>query len=505
MGTPRLPGDSETTDPQDLERLVIQAGLGVADRKLVSVLVSELPLAAEWLKAAGVVFGGAGPVTLGAPIVSALERDFRSKKSGGAGGGVRLFEHLLIADLCTADGEVCGAAGISSGGEIVSISAPSVILATGGDAQLYRRNVHPDCVTGDGYAMALRAGASLINMEFMQIFLMTVYPTQNLFHAWSKEVLRDIRNRSGRIFLPDYLPEGIGIETCIEENIRHAPFSTRDPSSRYLSIAIVKEILAGRGTEHGGVFLDGREIEFPEVQAAFLRYRGIDPAESLVEISVGHQCSDGGIRIDENAATGIGGLFACGEAAAGMHGADRIGGNMLAASVVFGLRAGRAAARFASAHRRREVPSHAGRRIAEIPRGGRPALSLILSRLKDKSWEDLLVVKSGESLKRYLAELESLRDDLNRAEIGKNPSDIVRALELENLLLCGEATAISALARTENRGGHYREDALPWNANEPPLVSFIRVENSGRLSCSREVLDPGFASDPEDISLKRWG
>lgn len=140
-----------------------------------------------------------------------------------------------------------------------------------------------------------------------------------------------------------------------------------------------------------------------------------------------------------------------------------------------------------------------------MPRRGSLALSLILSRLKDKSWEDLLVVKSGKSLKRYLAELESLRDDLNRAEIGKNPSDIIRALELENLLLCGEATAISALARTENKGGHYREDALPWNTDEPPLVSFIRLENSGRLSCSREVLDPGFASDPEDISLKRWG
>ncbi|HOV64754.1 MAG TPA: FAD-binding protein, partial [Spirochaetia bacterium] len=327
-----------------------------------------------------------------------------------------------------------------------------------------------------------------------------------LFHAWSKDVLRDMRNSTGRLFLSDYLPQGIDIETCLEENIRHAPFSTRDPASRYLSIAIVQEILAGRGTEHGGILLDGRGVSFPEVQAAFLRYRGIDPAESPVEVSVGHQCSDGGVRIDEDGSTGITGLYACGEAASGMHGADRIGGNMLAAAVIFGMRSGIAAAKnSASAERKAVSLSDTRSRISAVPKRGRFPLRGVLSRLKESSFRNLLVVKSEESLKRYLAELDSLRDELMEVAISENPRDMILFRELENLLLCGEATALSALARKENRGGHYREDAIPWNENEPPLVSFIRSEPSGRLSVNRDVIDREFISDPADLSLERWG
>lgn len=341
-GLPRLPNiPGIMYQPEQMVEHAIKAGLGMADRKLVYLLAEKADDTRKELDDWGCVFSTFGAAGLGFPFVRAVEKKIRSEAV--------VLENTMIYDLLIRDGECIGAQGIDNRGNIVVIHAKAVILAAGGDAQLFSHNVHPSCCTGDGYAMALRAGAPLVNMEFMQIFTATVFPTRNLVHTWRAEQLEHLFNRDSQYFLEDYLPPGISADSCRKENIRHAPFSTRDAASRYLAVGIVKEILAGRGTKHGGVYLDlhhSSHVIKPAV-LEFLRYKGVEPEKSPLEITMAHQCSNGGMVVDGNAMTSIPGLFGAGEAITGTHGADRIGGNMLAQCAVFGRIAGIEAAKFA--------------------------------------------------------------------------------------------------------------------------------------------------------------
>jgi len=458
-GKPRLTRPSVATEELDsLLQMIIQAGLGMADRKLASALVEDFPKIQRHLKKWDIKFDMKGPHHLGYPFIHAIEPEIRVPP-------IRLFEHLMITDLLTKNGRCAGAVGISENGEIYLYKTPTVILATGGDAQLFKHNVHPGCVTGDGYAMGFRASAELMNMEFMQIFFCTVYPSRNLFHAWHKDVLSDIRNKEGDLILAGYLPPGISVNQCLEENFRHAPFSTRDNASRYLGIAIVKEIQAGRGSEHGGVFVDVTASidKLPEVQKRFLRDRGIDLSKSPVQVTMGHQCSNGGLRIDTESATAIPGVFAAGEATTGMHGADRLGGNMLSACLVYGLRAAKSATQFAKANRvNSDIEQIARYKIDDIKSlffsSGKTSLDELLAVLQNSAWKRALTVRSEESLTKLLSEIQQLRDEYRSGLSVRRPSDVIRALELRNLLLVGELVANAALKRKESRGGHYRED-----------------------------------------------
>ncbi len=241
-GTPHLGRMPESDEEKEQwYNRIIQAGLGVANRKITEVMIEEAPKVKSLLQKWGIAFGAEGPYHLGYPFIHAIEHELRASK-------VRLCENTMISDVLTDDGQCVGAIGVTDTEEIVLFKTPAIIFATGGDAQLFRDNVHPPCVTGDGYAAGFRAGAELMNLEFMQIFFSTVYPTRNLFHVRHKKVLEHIYNTENHHFLADYLPEGISVEECVEENLKHAPFSTRDRASRYLGIAIVKEVQAGRGT-----------------------------------------------------------------------------------------------------------------------------------------------------------------------------------------------------------------------------------------------------------------
>ena len=505
-GKLRLPGFYEGNFDKDVRfQMVVAAGLGMVDRRVARVLLEDTEAVRQSVMEWGVTWSRQGPVGLGYPVVSAVESTIRTSS-------VEIFENTMIVDLVVHDGACAGAVGVTEKGDTMLFRAPAVILATGGDAQLFEHNVHPECVTGDGYAAGLRAGATLMNMEFMQIFFCVPYPTRNLFHVWQGEELGNIYNTEGHRFLSDYLPPGITVQECVEENLRHAPFSTRDRASRYLAVAMVKEVQAGRGTKHGGVYFDlpKPRSSRDSAQLEFLRYRGIDPNSGSVELTMGHQCSNGGFRIDTDGMTTIPGVFAAGEVTTGMHGADRLGGNMLANCLIFGARAGRSASRWARKH---SAPTDIGsistnqqERIRSVSaREGSTVQYELLSKLRCSAWNNALTIRSEESLGKLLNNIDSLEHECEKSLSVQTPTDLISALELENLLLVGKAVGLAALQRKESRGGHYREDYPERNRSDIPKALLLVQGEDQQIQVTEEIVDPKWKEIDSEIGRERWG
>jgi len=502
-GLPRLPDiPGINYQPEQMVENAIKAGLGMADRKLVHALAEKADKTRKDLEKWGCSFHTMGAAGLGYPFIRAVEKKIRS--------GAVVLEHTMIYDLLVQDGECLGALGFDPKGRIFVIHAAAVIIAAGGNAQLFSHNVHPSCCTADGYAMALRAGASLMNMEFMQIFTATISPTRNLVHTWRPEQLQHIFNRDHHYFLEDYLPSGITAESCREENIRHAPFSTRDKASRYLAVGVVKEIIAGRGTDNGGVYLDLRSTAqlMKSTVKEFMRYKGIPVDEKPLEITMAHQCSNGGITVTPDGMTSIPGLFAAGEAITGTHGADRIGANMLAQCAVFGRTAGIEASRYAV-----EQKKHSRRSVnpGEFPLVQRSAInsaeiSAYRRELAKTAWEHGLVVRNQVGLEKWLHFMDTADERLFSMGDDNSPEEIAARLELRNLLVVGKAVCLSELGREESRGPHYREDFPELDSKNQAAATVVKFSESGGLSIEKQVVDPEW-SDTEPLSFgsMRWG
>src|SRR5205809_228090 len=204
--------------------------------------------------------------------------------------------------------------------------------------------------------MALRAGAELFNMEFMQQGLATTWPTQAMVMLYEMDEPYRILNAHGKCFIEQDLPAGVSVEEVSRLKAFHWPVSCRD-AALHLDRAIKGEVLAGRATAHDGVFLDLSHAErgfLPELFVKFMGSQGIDMRRDLIQVQLHHHTSNGGIRIDASGQATVPGLFAVGEAA-GWQGADRLGGTMLGGSQVFGWRAGRHAAAVACGQGGRSV------------------------------------------------------------------------------------------------------------------------------------------------------
>jgi L-aspartate oxidase len=487
--------------------LILQAGLGMADPVLVRAMVAGQEDARQDLERYGAVVAAGFKASDRRRLVQVMPGLAYHVRSSD----VEVRDHTMIADLLAKDGTCVGAVGVDErSGDVTLLSAKAVVLATGGNAQLYRHSCHPPCMTGDGYAMAYRVGARLINMEYMQAFLGTVHPSLNLlWGGWSWRRFPRVVNARGEEILPKHLPAGIAAEQCLWERGGHNPFSTRDPASRYLDVAIVKEVLAGNGTPHDGCWVEGVDPErvSPE-HREWMRYRGIDLGAPL-EVSSLHQCSDGGLYVSETAATNVPGLFAAGEVAAGMHGADRLGGHMMVCSQVFGKRAGREAAALARAQCAAplddSVTGAALERIESL-RGARGDLapSQLLARLQRSAWENMLAVRNDGGLTATLRLIGQLSAESVSGLSVTTPPDLVRALELQNLLQVGEMVGRAALLRTESRGGHYREDYPERDdANWLRVIEILR--DGDRMRLETFVIDPHWRDLPGDLGDWFWG
>jgi len=486
----------DSFDADRFRDMIINAGLGMVRREMVSFFVEEFVKTESSAEEIMSYYGQPGPFTLGSPLVrSGLDSLLKSAK---------IYSHATAAQLLVKDNVCSGLVCVDeSSGETFPLYGKAVILAAGGDAGLFSVNVHPDCISGDGYVLGLKAGAEAVNLEFMQIFTVTTAPNRNLIHFMKEEYLDNIYNAHNEEFLSRYLPEGITRRECIRENVLHAPFSVRDKASRYLAIGIVEEIRAGRGTPSGGIYVDLSHCpSFRDtLHDRFFRYRGIDVSTGPVEVSVGFQCCNGGLMVNRNMETAVAGLYAAGENAGGLHGADRIGGNMLAGCIISGRTAGRHAAGYAQKCATVEpLPYQPKKLMAGSPDLTEQYARLVME-LRQSAWDNLLLIKSENSVDRFDNRIGEITEEA--LAIAGDPAAL--PVEIDSLLVLGKALAGTTRARTESRGGFYRSD-YPDQVPDIPEAHILALSDTGEVSLRKEVLDPQWNPDsPNILDEERWG
>ncbi|HWO63934.1 MAG TPA: fumarate reductase/succinate dehydrogenase flavoprotein subunit [Umezawaea sp.] len=420
-------------------------------------------------------------------IVSLQQEDFA--ETGDYEAKLKVFQEFTVSDLLIEDGRVAGAFGYwRESGRFVLFTAPSVILATGGIGKSFKVTSNSWEYTGDGHALALRAGASLINMEFIQF-----HPTGMVWPPSVKGILVTesvrgdggvLRNSEGKRFMFDYIPEvfkekyadseaeGDRWYTDADNNRRPPELLPRDEVAR----AINSEVKAGRGTEHGGVFLDvstrlpAEEItrRLPSMYHQFKELADVDITAQPMEVGPTCHYVMGGVEVDpDTGASSVPGLFAAGEVSGGMHGSNRLGGNSLSDLLVFGRRAGAGASDYAASLSTRPVPSEAAvaeaERVALAPfsgEGGENPYTLHME--LQQTMNDLVgIIRKAEEIEQALERLEGLKARARTLTVEGhrqfNPGWHL-ALDLRNMLVVSECVAKAALLRTESRGGHTRDD-----------------------------------------------
>lgn len=379
---------------------------------------------------------------------------------------IRRIGDLLVVDLLVRDGAVVGAVGLhlTSGAPVV-IGAGAVIVATGGLTRLYRRNSASQNMGGDGYALALRAGAELIDMEFVQFF--------PIGHLAPRLVGFDpIMWDPFRYKLGGRLLNGLGEEFV--ESYGHAAESGRYTVTRdAATYAIIKEVEAGRGTPAGGAYLSFKHVPEATLRAAFgpiikkLAANGIDLTQTMIEVAPIAHYHMGGVRVDTAMATDVPGLYAAGEAVGGANGANRLSGNAITEAIAFGFVAGRSAAMHAAGQAAPDeaaLRALAGATVAELqtdaPPDGVPVAALI-AQLQELMQAHVGPFRDEAGLLIAQRKLAGLQQTLGTVlPGGTGPQDPVRidGLDLRNMLLVAQTVVLSALAREESRGAHQRED-----------------------------------------------
>jgi succinate dehydrogenase/fumarate reductase flavoprotein subunit len=482
-------GDADPSDNLDVYfQDIIDAGLGMCDERLVRVLVEETVPSLRYLESHGVKFerNAQGKYVAfqgcfssrprshvmrphALPLVAELKRCIKELR-------IPVYESTTMADLVVENNVCGGAIGIDERGNLLVIQAKSTILASGGGSQIFLESFYPSDATGDGYAMAWRAGAELANLEFMQAGV-GVPSGGFLIPAWFWLLQPELYNRAGESFIERYLPEGTTKKQVFEKKGTHWPFSTRD-CSRSIEIAIQKECSHRKGSSSTGVMLDFRNVDearlelmpegptFKEMwrkdQEVF-RSRGVDLSKEVLKVSCfGHSFS-GGLVTDTHAQSSVEGLYAAGEVAAGPHGADRLGGNMLVTCQVFGARAGRHAAgrarRVDAASVRSSAIEKATERVERTRRAkGDLEPARIAHDLKRTMSKNALVVRTKTGLEEGLREVRRIQDAFGSGVAANTNSQLVKALEVQNMLEVAALLLRSALSREESRGNHYRED-----------------------------------------------
>jgi succinate dehydrogenase flavoprotein subunit len=403
-------------------------------------------------------------------------------------GGIRKAGDLCIVDLLRNQDDIVGAAALHLGtGAPVIVSAKATILATGGLTRLYRRNSASANMGGDGYALALRAGAPLVDMEFVQFF--------PIGHLAPRLIGMDpimwdpFRYKLGGRLLNNRMEE-FTQRYGVAEDGKYV--ITRDLGS----YAILKEVEAGRGSPHGGVYLSFQHCPESALRGAFgpvidrLAANGIDLTKMPVEVAPIAHYHMGGIVADAQMQTDLPGLFAAGEAVGGANGANRLSGNAITEALVFGRRAGRSACDYA--RRLRAPPDHAGnaRNAIALIAADTPTRDIntaeMLQTLQETMQDNVGALRSEAKLTAALDIIGRLAEQLGNTPPGDgNRFDMQRIewFDLRNMLLVARVVAEAALARTETRGAQQREDyprlSPDWGFNQIARLRSARIELSG--------------------------
>jgi len=457
--------------------------------------------------------------TLQQKIVSLQQEDF--KESGDYESRIKVFAELTVTEILKTDDKVSGVLGYwRENGKFVLFQAPAVVLATGGIGKSFKVTSNSWEGTGDGHALALKAGGNLMHMEFVQF-----HPTGMVWPPSVKGILVTesvrgdggvLKNSDGKRFMFNYIPavfkdkyaeteeEADGWYENPDSNRRPPELLPRDEVAR----AINSEVKAGRGSPHGGVFLDVSTRLKPEVIKKrlpsmwhqFKELADVDITKQPMEVGPTCHYVMGGIQVDPDtgAATGVTGLFAAGEVAGGMHGSNRLGGNSLSDLLVFGRRAGVGASAYVKSL---SVKPKVSEQVIEN------ALNSALAPFNGNSDEnpyavhqelqqvmnDLVgIIRDGNEMREAITKLEGLKKRAKnvtvKGERQFNPGWHL-SLDLENMLLVSESIAKSALVREESRGGHTRNDFPTMDKNWRPK-HVINSWNGSSVETKIESIPP---------------
>ncbi len=346
-------------------------------------------------------------------------------------------------------------------------------------------------LTGDGYELALDAGASLINMEYIQFIYGIVAPKKIHFSEKVFMFKPPILNKYGITFIEKYIPSYLSIDDVINKRIEHGPFTSR-LISKYFDIAIYSEIRNGKGTENNAIFLDLRKLpeyidniekDFPSIKKwlKWLYNNGVDVQKEFLEIALCAHANNGGILVNVNTMTEIDGLFACGEIMGGPHGADRQGGNMMAATQVFGKIAGKNAAKYTKicstgVVNENYILSEINKKI-KLKKNGSEDYKYIKNEIQEYANKELVICRSAKGLKSLIEKFDGeLQEKINFIKIGRL-SDIRNYFNLKSMLNTALIIANAAMLRKESRGSHHREDYQEKDDKEFRKVIKINREN----------------------------
>jgi succinate dehydrogenase / fumarate reductase flavoprotein subunit len=448
----------------------------------------------------------------------------RVLQDNGIHRGLDVYMETTVVSLLIDDGRIAGAVGYDrEKGFFYLWRAKAVIIATGGIGRAYKITSNSWEYTGDGQALAYFAGAELMDMEFVQF-----HPTGMIWPISVAGILVTegvrgeggvLRNSEGKRFMFDEIPEAYKSSTADNEeegwrytqgdkNARRPPeLLTRDHVARL----IVKEVREGRGSPHGGVFLDISWIKeklpnaeehikrkLPSMYHQFMKLANVDITKVPMEIGPTTHYVMGGIRVDgDTQSSTVPGLYGAGEAAAGLHGANRLGGNSLSDLLVFGQRAGAFAALYAKEHDFGKIDQQ---QVADAlnfsllpfePATGKTETPYQIQRELQDTMQNLVGIARRENemvealakIAEYKRRAEHVRVDGNRMY----NNGWHTALDLRNLLMVSECIARSAIERKESRGGHFRDD-FPGKSDEFGNVNIITAKSNGEMKIRRDPI-----------------
>ena len=451
-------------------------------------------------------------------IVALQQQD--AKESGNAESHIKVFAELTITEILKENGKIAGAYGYwRENGNEVLFEAPTVIVATGGVGKTFKITSNSWEGTGDGHALALKAGANLVDMEFLQFHPTGMVWPPSVRGILGTESVRGeggiLTNSLGERFMFKYIPEVFKDKYADNEaeadrwyldqdnNRRPPELLPRDEVSR----AINAEVKAGRGTEHGGVYLDvSKRIpadvikkRLPSMWHQFYELAGVDITKEAMEVGPTCHYVMGGVEVepDTAAAVGVPGLFAAGEVAGGMHGSNRLGGNSLSDLLVFGRRAGMGAVEYVKKNpgatvSEKAIADAAARIQAPFSRAGGENSYSLHAELQEITHNLVGIIRTGKEVEEAIVKIAAIRArSANVAVAGDrkfNPGFHL-AFDLDNMLLVAESTAKSALLREESRGGHTRDD-FPGMSSKWRQVNHISSFDGEKVNVKAQPLPP---------------